>query len=197
MHRPLPVTDGVRRSLRFGGMEMDARPGLAPGISVLRTDGSTTLPCARLPNGVAAGICTRTFWFTARDSDSLSYGHSFFLVWKSDPPVGAAPTWSALRERCIAGLCHGGIENGAPTRIRTSSFRLRRAACISLTPWKLTKRAPCRSCPGALCLEDRRACCYTNDAKVVAASGIAPDSPRLQRGANLSQLHSQNGPSTR
>ena len=33
----------------------------------------------------------------------------------------------------------------------------------------------------------RRACCYTNDAKMVAASGIAPDSPRLQRGANLSQ----------
>jgi len=27
--------------------------------------------------------------------------------------------------------------------------------------------------------------------KMVAASGIAPDSPRLQRGANLSQLHSQ------
>lgn len=27
--------------------------------------------------------------------------------------------------------------------------------------------------------------------KVVAASGIAPDSPRLQRGADLSQLHSQ------
>ena len=26
--------------------------------------------------------------------------------------------------------------------------------------------------------------------KVVAASGIAPDSPRLRRGANLSQLHS-------
>lgn len=31
---------------------------------------------------------------------------------------------------------------------------------------------------------------------VVAASGIAPDSPRLQRGANLSQLHSR-GPSAR
>jgi hypothetical protein len=27
--------------------------------------------------------------------------------------------------------------------------------------------------------------------KMVAASGIAPDSPRLQRGADLSQLHSQ------
>ena len=37
----------------------------------------------------------------------------------------------------------------------------------------------------------RRACCYTNDAKVVAAFGIAPNSPRLQRGANLSQLSSQ------
>ena len=32
--------------------------------------------------------------------------------------------------------------------------------------------------------------------KMVAASGIAPDSPRLQRGANLSQLHSH-GPSAR
>ena len=31
--------------------------------------------------------------------------------------------------------------------------------------------------------------------KMVAASGIAPDSPRLQRGANLSQLHSQMVPS--
>ena len=27
--------------------EMDAHPGLAPGSSVLQTDGSTTLPCAR------------------------------------------------------------------------------------------------------------------------------------------------------
>ena len=32
--------------------------------------------------------------------------------------------------------------------------------------------------------------------KMVAASGIAPDSPRLQRGANLSQLRSH-GPSAR
>ena len=33
--------------------------------------------------------------------------------------------------------------------------------------------------------------------KVVAAFGIAPNSPRLQRGANLSQLRSQYGPSAR
>jgi hypothetical protein len=32
--------------------------------------------------------------------------------------------------------------------------------------------------------------------KVVAAFGIAPNSPRLQRGADLSQLHSR-GPSAR
>ena len=45
-----------------------------------------------------------------------------------------------------------------------------------------------------------RAGCYSyimiNIGKMVAVSGIAPDSPRLQRGANLSQLHSR-GPSAR
>ena len=67
----------------------------------------------------------------------------------------------------------------------------------SYTSGAFEKRAPCRCCPGARGLEDRRACCYTNDANVVAASGIAPDSPRLQRGANLSQLrnHEISGPS--
>ena len=46
--------------------------------------------------------------------------------------------------------------------------------------------------PPRRCVFGRDACCYyTNDAKMVAASGIAPDSPRLQRGANLSQLRSQ------
>ena len=29
---------------------------------------------------------------------------------KMYPPAGAAPAWSPLREECIAGLCHGGIE---------------------------------------------------------------------------------------
>ena len=52
------------------GPEMDAHPGLAPGNSVLQTDGSTTLPCARILSGVTAGIRTRIFWFTARNSDS-------------------------------------------------------------------------------------------------------------------------------
>src|SRR5882672_1865058 len=46
--------------------------------------------------------------------------------------------------------------------------------------------------PRASAFAERRAQTLTlRERKMVAASGIAPDSPRLQRGANLSQLHSQ------
>ena len=41
------------------------------------------------------------------------------------------------------------FKSGAPARTRTSSFRLRRAACRTLTLRELEKRAPCRCCPGA------------------------------------------------
>ena len=51
--------------------------------------------------------------------------------------------------------------------------------------------ASCRCCPGPSGLEDRHARCYINDAGLVAEFGIAPNSPRLQRGANLSQLFSR------
>ena len=44
---------------------------------------------------------------------------------------------------------------------RTSAFAERRA---SLTLRELENGAPCRCCPGACGLEDRRACCHTNDA---------------------------------
>ena len=44
---------------------------------------------------------------------------------------------------------------------RSSAFAERRA---SLTLRELENGAPCRCCPGACGLEDRRACCYTNDA---------------------------------
>ena len=60
-------------------------------------------------DGVTAGTCTRIFWFTARNSELLSYGHSCFLS----------------------------MENGAPARTRTSNLRLRRAACRTLTPREL------------------------------------------------------------
>ena len=50
------------------GPEMDARPGLAPGSSVLQTDGSTPLPCARFLSGVTAAVRTRTTAFTEPDA---------------------------------------------------------------------------------------------------------------------------------
>src|SRR3954453_15966484 len=82
---------------------------------------------------------------------------------ENDPPAGAAPAWSALRVRCIADLCHGGIEMVLPPRRRkgkvadggrarkglaprTSAFAERRA---SLTLRELENGGPCRCCPGA------------------------------------------------
>ena len=83
-------------------------------------------------------------------------------------------------------------ETGAPARTCTSNLRLRTATCTALTPRELVKAfASCRCRPGPCGLEDRHAHCYINDAGLVAEFGIAPNSPRLQRGANLSQLFSR------
>jgi hypothetical protein len=81
---------------------------------------------------------------------------------------------------------------GAPARSCTSSFRLRRAACRTVTLRELKVVRHAGAAP-ALCLWKRRVLAVTPMArmKVVAAFGIAPNSPRLQRGANLSQLRSQ------
>jgi hypothetical protein len=163
----------------------------------------------------------------------LSYGHSFFLVWKFDPPAGAAPAWSALRVRCIAGLCHGGMLGAkAPTKRPRSGLRIaagaaikvvlprglaprtsalmpsapfgrrfaqsvslcsaRRAACriLTLRELKMVRHAGAAPAP-AVWKTAVLAVTPMTRMKMVAASGIAPGSPRLQRGANLSQLHSQ------
>ncbi len=122
-----------RRSERRGllssscPMKMDAHPGLAPGSSVLQTDGSTTLPCARLRMGRPTGAAP-----AQRSSQDRMLAVTSRPPFESDPPAGAAPAWSPLREECIADLCHGGIENGAPARTCTSILRLRRAACMNL-----------------------------------------------------------------
>src|SRR6185436_6196805 len=86
------------------------------------------------------------------------------VLWKSDPPAGAAPASSALRVRCIADLCHGGIEMVLPRGLapRASAFAGRRAELLHFG--SLEKRAPCRCRPRPPGLEDRRARCYTNDA---------------------------------
>ena len=70
MHRPRIVTNDERRFLRFGGVEVERAPGLAPGkggVAIRRLDG---FGIARFGFGVTAGIRTRIFWFTARNSDS-------------------------------------------------------------------------------------------------------------------------------
>ncbi len=53
---------------------------------------------------------------------------------KLDPPAGAAPAWSALRVRCIADLCHGGIKMVLPRGLapRTSAFAGRHADLLHL-----------------------------------------------------------------
>ena len=143
---------------------MDAHPGLAPGKRVLQTAGSSTLPCAR-------------------------------KKWILRPVL---PRHGFLYERSAL-LCSAteeldqdlGFKNGAPARTCTSSFGLRRTACTTLTLRELSiENAPCRCCPGVPCLEDKCAAVAPMARKMAAASGSAPDSPRLQRGADLSQLHS-------
>lgn len=94
-------------------------------------------------------------------------------------------------------LCNGGTENVLPRGLapRASAFARRRA---ELLHFGSKNGAPCRSCTGTVSLEETHAAVIPmTRSKMVAASGIAPNSPRLQRGANLSQLHSLCGPSAR
>ena len=73
---------------------------------------------------------------------------------------------------------------------RTSAFAERRAELLHFGSIENVRHA---GAAPALCLWKRRVLAVTpmTHLKVVAAFGIAPNSPRLQRGADLSQLHSQ------
>ena len=123
-----------------------------------------------------------------------------------DPPVGSAPTSSALQGRRISvsateeseGDVTSPLRNGASTRICTSNLSLRTAVCRTLTPWKLANWCDMPVLPRrALFGRQTDMLLLHQCRKMVAASGIAPDSPRLQQGANLSQLHRRVGPSAR
>jgi hypothetical protein len=60
-----------------------------------------------------------TKWFRGLESNQLPPSYEaderlglfpgLFPGIENDPPAGAAPAWSALRVRCIADLCHGGM----------------------------------------------------------------------------------------
>ena len=76
---------------------------------------------------------------------------------------------------------------------RASAFAERRAS-LTLRELKMVRHAG--AAPPAVWKTVVLAVTPMTRMKMVAASGIAPDSPRLQRGANLSQLRSR-GPSAR
>jgi len=173
---------------RDDGPEMDAHPGLAPGRFGFADRWFDYFALCAIESGEVDGCWPRSAIFT-RSNAAVTSRPPFEI----DPPTGAAPAWSPLREECIAGLCHGGVfELVLPRGLapRTSAFAGRRAGTLTLRELKMVRHA---GAAPALCLWKRHVLAVTPMTllKVVAASGIAPDSPRLQRGANLSQLRSQ------
>ena len=156
----------------------------------------------------------------------MSYGHSFFLLmgkWfrglesnqlppayeaderpvlfpgmEMDPPAGAAPAWSALRVRCIAtSATEEWTEMVLPRGLapRASAFAGRRAKLLHFGNLERLRHVGAAPTP-TVWKTAVLAVTPMTLRKMVAASGIAPDSPRLQRGANLSQLRNH-GPSAR
>lgn len=139
----------------------------ATGKSVSQTDGSTTLPCAR-KSGQERGICTHPAGFTGPNAHSLHYLLNLKWCSREDSHLEPPPS-------------QGGVQN---------SYTSGAKWCV-MSAGGMTGPHP-RQCIGTVSLEETHAAVTPmTRSKVVAASGIAPDSPRLQRGANLSQLHSR------
>ena len=151
-----------------------------------------------IENGQGDGICTRTVRVTGGDANCY-----ITTLMNLEPLVGLAPTNTSLRNSPCCFWRHRGFENGALTWICTTSFRLRKPACrtnytlraIGIEPRlaSVIGLAPIR--PG---LKDRLLdllCIHGQ--KMVPEVGIAPTSPRLQRGANLPQLLGENGSPSR
>ncbi len=98
----------------------------APTASELRVSTSTKNTHDR--------ICTCNLPLLKRTPLLLGYVGGFN---KEVPPVGVAPTWSPLREECIADLCHGG-EN--TTRSRKDSNLQPDASKAPALPIELRER---------------------------------------------------------
>ena len=111
-------------------------------------------------------------------------------------PRGFAPQTSAFARRRAELLHFGSIEIDGlmtcamPEPPRRSRFGMRNAkASLATGRGAVTAWRPAPQ-PAVLAVTPMTLC------KVVAAFGIAPNSPRFQRGANLSQLYNR-GPSAR
>ena len=135
--------------------------------------------------GQMCGTCTHPAGFTGLNAAG------YIITWVKWILRPASHRHRLLYERSAFLALPRRNETGAPARTCTSTLRLRTATCMTLTPRELKTFASCRCRPGPCGLEDRHARCYINDAGTVAEFGIAPNSPRLQRGANLSQLLSR------
>lgn len=87
-HQPPDPKAGALLFELQGSRKVEAHPGLAPGKSVLQTDGSTALPCApRSESGETSGIRTRHDGF--HRAECCCY--IMISIWKVDPAAGAAP----------------------------------------------------------------------------------------------------------
>lgn len=144
------------------------------------------LATQRLKNGRTPRTRTGYLGFADRRFDDFTLcAKKWSGAWDLHPPR------RLHRPECSLATLSPESKSGAPARTRTSNLRLRKAACRTLTP-REQNGAPCRSCADTVSLEETHAAVTPmTRSKMVAASGIAPDSPRLQRGANLSQLHSR------
>lgn len=156
LHRSLADTSGVRRSQRFGGInEMIGHTGAAPAIcrcgggavsprwsarpdlhrvrAGLQSAASSASASRAFCNGVTAGIRTRIFWFTARNSGLLSYGHSFFLCGGKGILRSALPRHRLLYERsALLASATEEFEMMLPRGLapRASAFAKRRAGLL-------------------------------------------------------------------
>ena len=169
-------------------MKLDVPTGNAPVASVLQTEWFTCSIGHEI--GQVRGTCTHPAGFTGLNAAG------YIITWVKWILRPGLHRHRLLYERSAFLALPRRNEIGAPARTCTSTLRLRTATCTALTPRELKTFASCRCRPGPCGLEDRHARCYINDAEllpfaeVVAEFGIAPNSPRLQRGANLSQLFS-------
>ena len=138
-----PRTGRRQRSLCMGGV--DAHPGLAPGRTVLRTAGSTTLPCARKWSGVRV-----TLPLLPVHSRKCRYYTNTCPKIGCGPRCGQPPwklhvsslylcrtRWGSLlfsRTKRVARVTpRHRNQNGASGRTRTDDYRFTKAALLLLS----------------------------------------------------------------
>ena len=141
-----------------------------------------------MEDGVTNGIRTRTTAITGPDAAVTSWSPLLMVALHA----GAAPAAAARQAAMLADTPMELVEDGSPPWTRTTTTRLTggHAALTSAGNGSFARYRAAVSCLSGGCsaIELRRM------EKMVAASGIAPDSARLQRAANLSQLHSRGSP---